>query len=172
MGTPDELDFSKIRIQLPDGTVIEDEAAVRAHFEKEKALSERYGPTLFFELYRLDLSAKTMEDLVGPRVETLELPGASVSGDATTAAVKADIRQRLSVRQREQASEPLALELRDVDSLTLWFNGRPMVEERLFYADHMMMLPAWIQVWVHECETNEVMTLGRRLSQQRPSGAG
>jgi hypothetical protein len=49
------------------------------------------------------------------------------------------------------------------DRITLFFNGRPMQDDRLFYADHFMLLPAWVQVHLHGCEFEEVMELAAKL---------
>jgi hypothetical protein len=38
-----------------------------------------------------------------------------------------------------------------------------MKDDGLFYADHYMMLPVWVQVFVHRCELQEVTALASRL---------
>lgn len=38
-----------------------------------------------------------------------------------------------------------------------------MQDDKLFYAEHFMMLPAWIQVHLHRGEFEEVVELAAKL---------
>ena len=63
---------------------------------------------------------------------------------------------------RERGSQP-GLNIEQADHITLVFNGRPMQNDTLFYADNFIMLPAWVQVFLHDCEFGKVVELATKL---------
>ena len=75
--------------------------------------------------------------------------------------------ERLATRRRAFDAE-IQSARRDVDEadrISLIFAGHAMRDDKLFYADHYMLLPAWVQVFVHRCEFDEVAAVARRLQQ-------
>jgi hypothetical protein len=48
-----------------------------------------------------------------------------------------------------QLREVLGARVREGETVTLWFNGRRMQVDKLFYADHFMVLPVFVQVLLH-----------------------
>jgi hypothetical protein len=71
--------------------------------------------------------------------------------------------------QRAKAGAPPDLKVRETDRISFSFSGRRMQDEKLFYADHFMMLLVWVQVLLHDCEVEELLELAdklRRASQE------
>ena len=135
---------------LADGTTIEGHEAVEAHFKREQDLLERHGETITFQLYRANLAGSTRAEMQGERLAELRIAGGQISGTDTVTAVK-------------QRTLPTLLGDRAVASyVTFVFGGRVMREDALFYADHFMLLPSWVQVVLSEVPFPEVIAaLGR-----------
>lgn len=148
-----------------DGTTIEGHDAVKAHFDKEMEMLDEHGSSIIFQVYRINLRAKTLEELQGEKLAEMKVDGEFVSGTDTVAAVKRKVRPLLdgtSPSGREAGAQP-NLNIGDADRVTLFFDGRPMQDDNKFYADHFMLLPAWVQVFLHDCEFEEVAELARKL---------
>jgi hypothetical protein len=144
--------YDNVRItNAVDGTVIEGHEAVEAHFEREKKLVEEHGSSLTFQLYRANLAATTRTDVQGPRLAELRLQGSEVSGTDTVAAVKRRILPQL-LSEHATASH-----------ITFVFGGRVMRDEALFYADHFMLLPCWVQVLLSEVPFPDFVAAMQRL---------
>ena len=101
--------------------------------------------SLTFQLYRFDA-----ESAQAPKVAEISVPAGFVAGHETVSQVAQKLRERLSVEPSEPGSQ-----LREDDEISLFFSGRPMAPERRFYADHFILLPAWIQVVAHRPEDAE-----------------
>lgn len=151
-------------ISMADGTVIKGHDAVKAHFEREQEMLEAYGSNIIFQVHRINLQAHAIEELVREQLAEITVPSDFVSGTDTVAAVKARLRPLLEGKAKEGA--PSNLSIAENDRFTLFFNGRPMQEGKLFYAEHFMMLPAWVQVHLHDCEFEEVVELAAKLRKQ------
>lgn len=136
---------------LADGTRIEGHEAVEAHFEREQKLLDEHGSTLTFQLYRTNLAGSTRADVQGERLAELRITGGQISGTDTVAAVKQQILPAL-LGDRAGASH-----------LTFVFGGRVMHDDALFYADHFMLLPSWVQVVLSEVPFPEVIAALKRL---------
>lgn len=150
--------YDNVRIQsLEDGSVIEGHEAVTAYFEKERALLDEHGSNLIFQVYRVNLQAKSLDEIQGSKLAEIIRPGNFVSGNDTVAAVKERLRALIAKEM------PLA----EIDQMSLSFGGRRMQEDKLFYADHYMMLPCWVQILVHACDVEEIMQLARKLREAK-----
>jgi hypothetical protein len=57
----------------------------------------------------------------------------------------------------------------DHEHVTLFLSGRPMQEDRLFYADHFVMLPVWVQLALHDGPLDEVLACIARLPESEPN---
>jgi hypothetical protein len=55
------------------------------------------------------------------------------------------------------------LNIRETDRISFSFSGRRMQAEKMFYADHFMLLPVWVQVLLHDCELEELLRLADKL---------
>lgn len=144
--------YDNVRItNVVDGTTIEGHDAVEAHFDNERKLVEQHGSTITFQLYRANPAASTRADLQGPRLAELRIAGGEVSGTDTVAAVK----QRLL--------PTLLGEHATASHMTFVFGGRVMHDGALFYADHFMLLPSWVQVVLSEVPFAEVIAALQRL---------
>lgn len=164
MGRTPELQYDRVRVvNLVDGTTIEGHEAVRAHLDAEQKLIEDHGSSLIFQVYRVNLQAKAVDELQGPRLAEIKLEGGFVSGTDTVGAVKRKLRSLIAERMRLEADAPAGLRLNEADQMSLSFSGRRMEDDRKFYADHFMLLPAWVQVLLHACDDDELMALARRL---------
>lgn len=148
-------------VKMSDGTTIEGHDAVKQYLEEEAQLSREHGATLFFQVYKINLDADNIQDFHGRKLTEFKLAENFVSANDTVAAVKRKIRLLLD---ENPAAQPA---LADGDHVTFSFNGHSMKDERLFYADHFMMLPAWIQVVIHGCEFEELLERMSKLSQRR-----
>lgn len=165
----DQERFANVKaISMADGTVIEGSEAVQAHFEREQALEDKFGMNIYFQVYRLNLQADSIEELQGEKLDEVVVDGDFVTGTDTVAAVIARLRPLLEERTQHRlpAEVPPGLKMTDGDHISFVFNGHPMRENRLFYAEHFMMLPAWVQVFLHDCEFAAVAERARELSQQ------
>ena len=161
-------------VKIEDGTVIEGHDAVKAHFEREKQLNEAHGSSIIFQVYRMNLSANTLKELQGEMLAEIKVDGGFVSGKATVAAVKKKVRLLLEreVRlSREKGTQP-GFHIEAKDRITLFFSGRPMQDVKLFYADHFMLLPVWVQVFLHDCEFGKVAELVAKLGKSESAESG
>ncbi|MEP6864682.1 MAG: hypothetical protein ABJE66_28940 [Deltaproteobacteria bacterium] len=144
--------YDNVRItNAVDGSVIEGHDAVEAHFERERKLAEEHGSTLTFQLYRANLAGTTRADVQGPRLAELRIAGGEVSGTDTVAGVKQRI---LPTLLGEHAG---------ATHITFVFGGRVMRDEALFYADHFMLLPCWVQVLLSEVPFVDFIAAIQRL---------
>ena len=50
------------------------------------------------------------------------------------------------------------------EQITFYFGGRPMRDDTLFYADNFVMLPAWVQVLLHNSTSEDLIQLITKLS--------
>jgi hypothetical protein len=128
-----EQRYDNVTIHLVDGTKITGHDAVKAHFEREGKLLDEHGSTITFQLYRANMAGNTAAEIQGARLAELRIPGSHVTGSDTVAAVK-------------QRYHPSLLGDRTAPHITWVFGGRVMADDKLFYADHFMLLPVWVQV--------------------------
>ncbi len=163
-GSADPDDRVRI-VNLVDGTTIEGRDAVKAHFDKEKKLLDEHGSTIIFEVYRINLGAKTIAELQSKSLAEIKVGGDFVSGTDTVAAVKEKLRPLLegTSRSGREAQARPDLNIQETDRISFSFSGRRMEDEKKFYADHFMMLPAWVQVLLHDCEHEELLELADKL---------
>jgi hypothetical protein len=144
-------------VNVVDGSRIKGHEAVKAYYEKEEALLREHGSTLNFVIHRVNLQASSIAELNGPQLASIKVDGDFVTGTDTVAAVKAKLRQLIP----EAAPHvPIGAE----DQISLSFSNRMLGDDKLFYAAHYMMLPAWVQVFLHPCEPTEVFAVAARLS--------
>ena len=154
-----EQRYDNVEIRnVVDGTIIKGHDAVKAHFEQEKAMYEAYGSSIFFQVYRINLQADTIEGFQSEMLAEIKVEGEFVSGKDTVAAVKDKVRLMLEEKgqvRHANGAQP-GFHIEPEDRITLFFNGYPMQDNKLFYADHFILLPAWAQVFLHSCEFREV----------------
>ena len=144
--------YDNVRItNVVDGTTIEGHEAVAAHLEREQDLVDRHGSTLTFQLYRANLAAPTRAAMQGERLAELRITGGEITGSDTVAAVKQRILPTLLGAQAMATH------------VTFVFGGRVMHDDALFYADHFMLLPAWVQVLLSEVPFPEFIAALKRL---------
>jgi hypothetical protein len=150
---------------IADGTIIQGHEAVKAHFERERELQGRYGSAIYFQVFRINLKAESIEELQGKQLIEIKVDGNFVSGEDTVEAVKDKVRTLLEKRRWLQPDEePQAnLILDEADTITLNFNQKLMQDDTLFYADNFIMLPAWVQVFLHRGTFDEVILLATKL---------
>ena len=107
--------------------------------------------SLTFQVFRFDAASSQ-----APKIAEVAVPAGFVTGGETVAQVERKLRPRVSLELANAEARP-GSELREDDQLSLFFSGRPMAPERLFYADHFILLPAWVQVVVHRPEEAEAL---------------
>jgi hypothetical protein len=150
--------YDNIQItNVVDGTIIKGHDAVKAYFEREETLLEEHGSSLIFEVFRINLQAGSLAELQGEKITEIKVSGGFVSGEDSVAAVKEKVKFLLTHNTQ------LNLTIDDTDCITLSFGGRPMKDETAFYADNFVLLPAWVQVFIHRCEYKEFAQLVVRL---------
>lgn len=145
-----------------DDTKIMGHDNVKDYFEREQQMLDEHGMSIVFQLYRLNLRATTLQELQGEKLAEVKVDSGFVSGTETVTAVKRKIRALFEGTSRtgnEPGGPPV-----EADRVTFFFGGRPMEDDRLFYADHFVMLPAWVQVCLHRCEREELTELISKLS--------
>jgi hypothetical protein len=123
------------------------------------------GSSIIFQVYRVNLGAKTVKELQGEKLAEIEADGGFVSGSDTVAAVKAKVRPLLEEEARlaHQRGPQPGFHIEQADHITLLLNGRPTQDDTLFYADKFIVLPVWVQVLLHGCEFGEVVELAAEL---------
>ncbi len=163
-----EQRYDHVRIvNIGDGTTLEGHDAVKDYFEQEDKLCRDHGPTLNFQVYRMNLQAHNIKELQGERLAEIKVDGKFVSGADTVVAVKDKIHRMLREKIEQNTQETRdVLSLGDGDHLTFYFNYRAMKDDALFYADNFIMLPAWIQVLIHRCDAGELIELISKLSKE------
>ena len=97
-----------------------------------------------FQIFRLNFSADNLDDFQGEKVDEFTVKGSYASGNDDVSKIKTKLREKLSLNSQE--------------NLTLYFNGRCMKEKGLFYADHFIILPAWVQVLIHSQSSDKPVT--------------
>ena len=158
-GSREEQRYDRVKIMnMVDGTTIEGHEAVKAHFEKEQKLLEEHGESITFQVYRVDLGAKSLTDLQGPRLAEIKVPGDFVSGADTVAGVKKKLCALL-----DGSRQAGGVRVGEDEQISLSFNSRRMLDGKLFYADHFMLLPVWVQVLLHACDHDELMATAGKL---------
>lgn len=128
-------------------------------------MHDEHGFSIIFQVYRINLQAKTLEDLQGEKLAEIKVDSGFVSGGDTVAAVKKKVRPLLEGKSGsgpEAGAQP-GLTIEEAERITLFFSGRPMRDEKLFYADHFLLLPAWVQVFLHGGDFEEVTALADKL---------
>jgi hypothetical protein len=144
--------YDNVRIiSVVDGTTIEGHEAVEEHLEREQKLLEEHGSTITFQLYRANLAGSTRAEVQGKRLAELRIAGGQITGTDTVASVKQQILREL-LGDHAAASH-----------VTFVFGGRVMCDDALFYADHFMLLPSWVQVVLSEVPFPEVIAALTRL---------
>ncbi|MDX2285022.1 MAG: hypothetical protein NW241_12725 [Bacteroidia bacterium] len=152
--------FDHVRIMnAADGTVIEGREAVEQYLRKEAELRQAHGSSVIFQVYRVNMEANALDHVQGERLAEIKVNAAHITGDDTTAQVIGKIRPLIA-----EALGPA--QLRHSDRILLYFNYRPMEEDLLFYADHFMMLPAWVVVLLHSATNAEVVQKIQHLYEQ------
>ncbi|MFH7245388.1 MAG: hypothetical protein ACHWZW_21325 [Spirulina sp.] len=156
-GGEEERRYDNIRVtNMADGTMIEGHDAVKDYFQKEEQLANEHGSSITFQIYRINLRAETSTDLQGPRLTEIKVDGDFVSGEDTVASVKMKIRPLIDNAMADIGLEEQSdRKIRETDQMTFFFNSHPMQDTDLFYADHFMMLPSWVQVCFHDCKSEE-----------------
>ncbi len=158
----DEGRYDNVRItNIVEGTTIEGHDAVKAHVEREQKMLTEYGASIIFQVYRLNLQADTLEELQGEKLAEINVDGSFVSITDTVAVVKDKVRSLLKEKEGMQnnGQAPVALAIEAADRLTLYLSGRPLQDDTAFYDDNYIMLPVWIQVLLHRCESEEAVQL-------------
>ena len=90
-------------------------------------------------------------------VQKINIPGDAIGRGTTVAEVKALLR-------------PLVTGLQASDTITLDFARQPMQDESLFYADHFIMLPAFVTVLVHCGPFEKVLARSKALQEAAKDG--
>jgi hypothetical protein len=153
----DKKRYDNVKItNIDDGTTIQGHDAVEAYFERERELLEAHGSSITFQVFRANPKAKTLEELQGKQLAEFRIDGCAVSGTDTVGMVKQAVLPSLQGSVKES------------DRITFFFSRRPMPDDALFYADHFMLLPAWVQIVLHDCEFAELDEAIRRLTSPRP----
>lgn len=76
--------YDNVRVvNVVDGTTIEGHDAVEAHFKREDEMLREHGPHVIFEVFRINMQAKTLADLQGPRLLEVKADARLFSGSDT-----------------------------------------------------------------------------------------
>ncbi len=134
--------------------------------EKEQKMLDEHGSSLTFQVYRLDPQATTIAELQGEKLGELKVDSSFASKTDTVATVRDEVLALFEERSRtgQDPAAPAPLGIEEGDRVTLFFGGRPMQDDKRFYADHFMMLPVWVQVCLHRCEREALTEIIAKLS--------
>jgi hypothetical protein len=165
-----ERRYDNVRIvNTADGTIIEGHDAVKTHFEREQKMLVEYGASIIFQVYRLNEQADTLKELQGKKFMEIKVDRNFVSGTDTVAIVKGKVRSLIEERTGMRSNDrgPAAVAIEPADRVTLYLGGRPMQDGTAFYADNPIILPVWVQVLLHRCESDEAVRLMNKLERRR-----
>lgn len=159
-----EMRYDNVQIiNAVNGSTIEGHDAVKDYFEQEKELLDTYGPSIIFQVYRINMQAGTMEELQGKRLAEIKVDGNFVSGNDTVSEVKEKVRALLERGNESEEGAGFNVTIENSEQITFYFGGRPMRDETLFYADNFVMLPAWVQVLLHNGTSVDLSQLITKL---------
>lgn len=152
-------------VNAVDGNRIAGHGAVKAHFERERQLADEYGSSIIFQVYQINLEADSIEEFQGERLAEIKVGGRFVSGSDTVASVKKKIRKRLetALRSKPDSGVNPSLKFDNPNRITFFFSGRPMQEDKRFYADHFILLPCWVQICLHDCDSDVFVASLKKL---------
>jgi opacity protein-like surface antigen len=160
-----EIRYDNVQIiNAFNGSTIEGHDAVKHYFEQEKELLDTYGPSIIFQVYRINMQADTMEELQGKRLAEIKVDGDFVSGDDTVSAVREKVHALLERGNESEEGVGFNVTIENSEQMTFYFGGRPMRDDTLFYADNFVMLPAWVQVLLHNSTSEDLIQLITKLS--------
>lgn len=164
-----ELRYDNVQIvNAVTGNVIEGHDAVKSLLENEKRMLEAHGSSIIFEVFRIQAALDSTKELQSEKITEIKVNGGFVSGTDTVAAVKTKVRLLLEEKARLQQVRDTqrGLSIDRTDGITFMFSGNPMKDSTLFYADNFIMLPAWVQVLLHDGELGKVAARTDNLSPQ------
>ena len=72
-------------------------------------------------------------------------------------------RLRSLIEGESRSESAVGLGIGETERLSFSFDHRWMMDDKLFYADHFVLLPTWVQVVLHDCDHEELMELARKL---------
>jgi hypothetical protein len=158
----EEQRFDNVTIvNAVDGTTIKGHEAVKAYFNREQELYNEYGSVVIFQCFSINMNAETLKDF-STLVAEIKVNGAFIGGRDTVASVSTGVK-RLMLEKNLVGVEG--------KHMTLFFGGRLMEDAKLFYADHFMMLPAWVQVCLHTAERKDFLELFEQLKQKKKNSS-
>ena len=169
MSMEEEQQFDNVQISnIVEDTVIEGHDAVKMQLEREQQMLAEHGASIIFQVYRLYLQAYTLEKLQGTMLAEIKVDSDFVSEADTVATVKDKVRSLLNEESliRTTGQVPDSLTIDEADRITLYFDGHPMQDDTTFYADNYIMLPAWIQILLHHCDSEEAVQLINKLGKK------
>ena len=171
--TPEQQYDNVEIVNAVDGTRITGPEAVKAYFERERQLADEYGSSIIFQVYQINLEADSIDEFESERLAEIKVDGSFVSGNDTVASVKKKIRQRLekAVRSKPDSVVDPSLNFDNPDHITFFFSGRPMQEDKLFYANHFILLPCWVQIYLHDCDSDVFIAALKKLLPPEESDA-
>lgn len=121
---------------------------------------------IIFQVYRINLEADSIEEFQGERLAEIKVGGSFVSASDTVASVKKKLRKRLekAFRSKPDSGEHPNLNFDTPNRTTFFLSGRPMQEGKLFYAEHFILLPCWVQICLHDCDSDVFIAALEKLS--------
>ena len=156
--TKQEQSYDNVQIiNVADGTTIQGQAAVKNHFEREKEMLETYGPSIIFQVYRINPQARTLAELQGGLLAEIKVKGDFVSSNDTVSAVIEKVHALLDRGTQNEGRAQFGVTIEESEQITLFFNGRPMQGDTLFYAGNFILLPAWVQVLLHNGTSDDLV---------------
>lgn len=161
--------YDNVQIKnIIDSTIIEGHDAVKMHLEHEKKMLAEHGTSIIFQVYRLNLQADSLGELQGEKLAEIKVDSSFVSMADTVAMVKGKVQSLLKEKAgiRNRGQRPEALTIETADRITFFLSGCPLLDDTSFYSDNHIILPVWIQVLLHPCESGEVVQLISKLQKQ------
>jgi hypothetical protein len=115
--------------------------SVNQWLDQEKQLEQKHGSNIIFEIRRMTVDLETEDVHLGPKIGTVLLAGdgGGLTGTHTVQNVMDKVRKMIEAQE--------LLIFKD-DHIVFMLNGKVMHPETLFFADHYLLLPCWIQVGV------------------------
>lgn len=116
-------------------------ASVKQWLKQEKDLEQKYGSNIIFHIHPMTVDLNTEKVQLGPKMGVVLLAGkgGSVTGTHTVQKVMDLVRKMMEAQEI-----PI---LRD-EQICFMLNGSPMHPDTLFFADHRIQLPCWVQVGI------------------------
>ena len=140
---------------MSTGEVLSGKQAIERWLDIEKDLEDKYGPNVIFTVFRMNMNAQNVNDFQGPKLAEIKVGQKHMSGKDTVSDVK---------RLLTPIIGGSGINFKQGEQFKLFLNGRVMNDNGLFFSDHFLCLPCWIQVAIYDCTWEQYLEKCKKLT--------